>query len=166
MDFEDLELQEFIEFVFTNNIQPPNSIPITFYDPEQPNISLEDLFTIFSIILTEGMKIKFGNVINLNNLDQQDFIMIINYFKSFGITFIPIKIKLNQDKTINTQEVYHYNENDFNRVFPRNCRTCEEIKNLIEEILIFGNNQEPKLINYHLHVKTREYLYRFLFHIN
>lgn len=166
MNFEDLELPQFIEFIFTNNIKPPNSIPISFYDPEHPNISLEDLFTIFSIILTEGMKIKFGNIINLNNLSNQDFNMIINYFKSFGITFIPIKIGLNEDRTINTYDVYHFNEDDFQRIFPVNNRTCEELKTLIEEIIIFGNNQELKLTDYHLHIKTRNYVYRFLFHIN
>lgn len=165
MDFENLELPQFIDFVFTNNIKPPNSIPITFYDPENPNISLEDLFTIFSIILTEGMKIKFGNTINLNNLTNDDFNMIINYFKSFGTTFIPIKIGLNDDKTLNTHEIYHFNENDFQRVFPRNNRTCEELKNLIEEIIIFGINQELKLTDYHLHIKTENYFYRFLFYI-
>ena len=165
MNYEDVELQDFINHVFQNNIKSPNSIPITFYDPSNPNISLKDLFTIFSIILTEGMKIKFGTRINLNNLNHNDFNMIINYFKSFSVTFIPIKIRLNEDKTVNTHDVQHFNENDFNKVFPKTYNTCQELTNLVEELIILGHTQEEKLTDYHLHIKTDTHLYRFLFNV-
>ena len=165
---QQLNLNEFISFIFENEPLPENSVPASFYNSANPNLSLKELFSVLNIILVTGMKIRYGTNINLDLFDNDQFNKIIKYFKSFGITFIPIKIKLNNDKnTIDTKHITHFNEQDFKRVFPRKYNTTSELTEFLKELIVLSNQleQTERLTDYFLHIKTDNYLYRFLFHV-
>ena len=50
-------------------------------------MSIKEIFEMLLMIFTEGMKILFGDdsgKVDLNNLKEKDFILVQEYFRSFG----------------------------------------------------------------------------------
>ena len=79
----DIELEDLIYKIFTNEPKPINSINITF-----DNIELKELFERLLEIFTKGMKIKYGDengIVDLSKLKNEELIIVNKYFNSFGI---------------------------------------------------------------------------------
>jgi len=79
----DIELEDLIYKIFTNEASPVNSINITF-----DNIELKELFERLLEIFTKGMKIKYGNedgIVDLSKLKNEELVIVNKYFNSFGI---------------------------------------------------------------------------------
>lgn len=78
-----IELEDLIYKIFTNEPSPVNSINITF-----DNIELKELFERLLEIFTKGMKIKFGDengIVDLSKLKNKELVIVNKYFNSFGI---------------------------------------------------------------------------------
>jgi len=78
-----MDVNDLIKNLFTKDIQKPQSIKVSFDGITNLNELFETLLTIF----TEGMKIHFGEngIVNLNNITDEQFSKIVNYFLSIGI---------------------------------------------------------------------------------
>ena len=69
--------------VFNKDPKPPGSISLAISE----EMSIKEIFEMLLMIFTEGMKILFGDdssKVDLNNLKEKDFILVQEYFKSFG----------------------------------------------------------------------------------
>ncbi len=73
--------------LFSENPKDPFSIQLNFTDVpnnEDPN---KGVFKQLLIIFTDGMKFLYGDndgKVNLANLDEDDFLLMKKYFRSFG----------------------------------------------------------------------------------
>lgn len=86
---KEININNFIDYVFNNQNPEPNSIVASFID-DTSTCDLEGLFKILLTIFTEGMKKFYGKigdkiVVNLEELEEKDFKKINNYMNSFGI---------------------------------------------------------------------------------
>jgi hypothetical protein len=69
--------------IFNKELKPPGSISLAI----EEEMSIKEIFEMLLMIFTEGMKILFGDSngkVDLNGLKEKDFILIQEYFKSFG----------------------------------------------------------------------------------
>lgn len=69
--------------VFTKDPKPQGSISLSINE----EMSIKEIFEMLLMIFTEGMKILFGDSsgkVDLNNLKEKDFILVQEYFRSFG----------------------------------------------------------------------------------
>ncbi len=69
--------------VFHKEPKAPGSISLAISE----EMSIKEVFEMLLMIFTEGMKILFGDSqgkVDLNNLKEKDFILVQEYFKSFG----------------------------------------------------------------------------------
>ena len=79
----DIELDDLIYEIFTNEPKSINSINITF-----DNIELKELFERLLEIFTKGMKIRYGDekgIVDLSKLNNEQLQIINKYFNSFGV---------------------------------------------------------------------------------
>lgn len=90
-------LDDMIKNIFKNYPSEPNTIKLTF-DCKDEN----ELFKILIQILTEGLKILYGDndIVNLEYLTKEEFDKVKKYFKSFGF-ILNCKI----DKILNTDNI-------------------------------------------------------------
>ena len=88
MQSTDIDFFDLVQNIFTNEPKPAHSICVQFdYDGNDKD-SVEFLFKQLTVAFTEGMKIKYGNsngVVDLETLQESDFLKIKQYFNSFGI---------------------------------------------------------------------------------
>ena len=104
---KEININNFIEYLFNTKNPEPNSIVASFIN-ESANNDLEGLFQILLTIFTEGMKKFYGKnidsrvVVNLEELNEKDFIKINKYMNSFGIN---CKYSVNPNNTIINQVI-------------------------------------------------------------
>jgi hypothetical protein len=80
--------------IFLDDIKPLKSIQIEFEDMNNSKELFQSLVSIF----TEGMILLFGNngTVDLNTISSDEFMKIIQYFKSFGIQIFVHKFYIKQ----------------------------------------------------------------------
>ena len=99
--------------IFLDDIKPLKSIQIEFDDTE----NMGELFQSLVSLFTEGMIILFGEngKVNLNYVSNDNFLKIIQYFRSFGIQIYFHKFYIKQIENMenyvsnNSFVNYHYN---------------------------------------------------------
>ena len=82
------DLDNIINNIFLNSPQDPKSIQLIFDDDIKND---ESLFKKLVEILVKGMKILFSNdneTVNLQELTDNDFLKLKQYFMSFGFNII------------------------------------------------------------------------------
>ena len=110
---KEININNFIEYVFNNQNPEPNSIVASFID-DTATSDLEGLFKILLTIFTEGMKKFYGKnvgdkiVVNLEELEEKDFKKINKYMNSFGIN---CKYSVNPSNTLVDQVINLKKEN-------------------------------------------------------
>lgn len=74
--------------LFTNDVQPPNSIQLQFDHDLENGVDQEEVISkMLLTILTEGLKLKFGDFngkVDLTKLTANNFNTIGEYIKSIG----------------------------------------------------------------------------------
>ena len=114
---KEININNFIEYLFNTQNPEPNSIVASFINESADN-DLEGLFQILLTIFTEGMKKFYGKyidsrvVVNLEELNEKDFIKINKYMNSFGInckySVNPNNTTINQVININKEQLSDY----------------------------------------------------------
>lgn len=81
MDIQDIDSNNFIEFIFSNEPKSIKSIDLKFENTNLKNL-FEDLLDIF----TKGMKLKYGknDKVDLSSLTKHNIEHFNKYFNSFG----------------------------------------------------------------------------------
>lgn len=81
MDIQDIDSNNFIEFIFSNEPKSVKSIDLKFENSNIKNL-FEDLLDIF----TKGMNLKYGknNKVDLSLLNENNIEQFNKYFNSFG----------------------------------------------------------------------------------
>lgn len=82
----DLELNELVDTIFKDDPKPIKSIDVVFEDHD-----LKRLFQTLLMMVTNGMKMKFGDAygkVDLNKLDAENIEYFNKYLNSFGIKMI------------------------------------------------------------------------------
>ena len=119
----DIELDDLIYEIFTNDPKSINSINITF-----DNIELKELFERLLEIFTKGMKIKYGDekgIVDLSKLNNEQLQIVNKYFNSFGV---------NLNFSVNEPTIENY----------------AKFEKLKYKNIIFNNNTKLKDLNYPL----------------
>lgn len=81
-EFETDNIDQIVERLFSQPVQPPNSIQMVF-----PDSSKEDAFKQLLLIFAEGMKYFFAGEdgkVDLAKISESEFQKVNEYFKSFG----------------------------------------------------------------------------------
>lgn len=152
--------------IFLDDIKPIKSIQIDFED----TCNSKELFKSLVSIFTEGMIILFGNngTVDLNTISSDEFIKIIQYFKSFGIHIFVHKFYIKQIENMenNTKDNkllnYKYDliepklsENEIQKLYP-DLPTPE----LMKKYTLFNSNILTDY-KYQLRVKDSVYIIYF-----
>ena len=99
-NYEDLNIDQITEKVFSQPVKPPRSIQL-FFD----NVSLKHIFESLLTFTVNGMKYKFsrdGTTVNIENLTEENVEEIKGYVNSIGFNLI-----------INTYTQDEFNNNIF-----------------------------------------------------
>lgn len=115
--------------IFLDDVKPLKSIQIEFDETE----STGELFKSLVSIFTEGMILLFGKQgkVDLNSVSNDNFLKMIQYFRSFGIQIFVHKFYIKQIENMennssnNDLVQYHYNliepklsENEIKQQYP------------------------------------------------
>ena len=136
-----INLDDMIDKIFKNYPSNPNTIKLTF-DSKDEN----ELFKILIHILTEGLKILYGNnngTVDLDYLTKEEFDKVKSYFKSFG--FI---LNCKVDKVLDINNIDDYEK-------------LPELNNNNNNIQNIKNNTELNL--YYFKLKTKKMIYEISF---
>ena len=96
-------LDDFIKKVFSNDPMPRNSYQIQYNNPNVDNAN-EFIFKELVYTLTEGLKILYGNTIDLSNITEQNIQKIKEYFNSFGFNiYLKVENILDEKKRKNNK---------------------------------------------------------------
>lgn len=99
----------FAETIFTQRVKPPKSIEI-----ECEEMDIGDLFEYLLIVMTNGLKIKYGNnegKVDLTELSDSNLKMINDYFHSFGFECMYIVYPIGAEQDINFNKISYQNMN-------------------------------------------------------
>jgi len=103
-----MDINDLIDNLFYTPPKPLNSIKVSFEGMENTRELFETLLTIF----THGMKIHYGNennTVDLNNITEEQFSKIINYFLSIGIQLFYHKFHILQLEELDNTYKIHSN---------------------------------------------------------
>lgn len=115
--------------IFLDDVKPLKSIQIEFDETENTGELFKSLVSIF----TEGMILLFGKQgkVDLNDVSNDDFLKMIQYFRSFGIQIFVHKFYIKQIENMenyssnNELVQYHYkllepklSEDEINQRYP------------------------------------------------
>lgn len=85
INFKELDIHELSNLIFEGQSKVKNSIPLCLEDN-----NIEDNYKLLLQLFTNGMKIKYGDdngIVNLCDLEYDDYKYIQIYFESIGYTF-------------------------------------------------------------------------------
>lgn len=133
--------------IFLNEIKPFKSIQVEFDNTEDESELFQSLVSIF----TEGMILLFGKngKVNLEEITNDEFLKVIQYFRSFGIQINVHKFYIKQiefmenNMASNNLIKYHYSLN-------KPQLSDEEIKNIYPEL------PTPDLMKNYKHTDSKD----------
>jgi hypothetical protein len=115
-----MDILELTHHIFSKQPKDPNSIQLDFSEfignvesnddnnyEQYPSSPSEELFKQLLMIFTEGMKMLYGDKngqVNLENITQNNFDKVNQYFNSFGIKVIYKIINDDTDDYINIEK--------------------------------------------------------------
>lgn len=148
MDSNDIEFSDLIEKIFNEEPKNPHSICVQFdYDGTDAK-SIEFLFKQLTSAFTEGMKIKYGNsngVVDLESLEEKDFLKIKRYFNSFGI------------------DVKYTIRNKYTDKYLEELDNINELPDLSDDKNIKIKKETNELSDYFLNLEKKDVIYKISF---
>ena len=93
----------FAETIFANEVKLPKSIEI-----ECEDMDICDLFEYLLVVMTNGLKIKYGNgdgKVDLTNLSYDNLKVINQYFHSFGFECMYVIYPIDAENDINFNNI-------------------------------------------------------------
>jgi hypothetical protein len=98
---------DFANTIFTQSVKPPKTFEI-----ECEDMDIVDLFEYLLVVMTNGLKIKYGNgegKVDLTNLSDENLKLVNDYFHSFGFECMYVVYPIEAEHTINFEDISYQN---------------------------------------------------------